>query len=299
MTVKLANNAVATLAAGISAVATSLSVTAGQGAQFPALGAGDYFYATLLDPSNNIEIVKVTARLIDVFTIERGQDGTAARAYNAGDTIRIRLTRAAFDRKVDKERKVNTAGGIQGGGDLEDDLSLSLTDTGVTAATYGSKFKVPVIVVDAKGRITGLTEATLDKGSLGFQAANLAGDTFTGAVVMQSGLSVTGTVNVTGAIVASGDVTAFSDEKFKTNWRPLAPDFVEQLAGVKHGIYDRTDIELTQVGVSAQSLQQVMPDAVREEAGNVTVAYSNAALTACIELAQRVVALEKALAERA
>lgn len=293
MTVKLANNAVATLAAGISAVATSLSVTAGQGAQFPALGAGDYFYATLLDPSNNIEIVKVTARLIDVFTIERGQDGTAARAYNAGDTIRIRMTRAAFDRKVDKERKINTGGGIQGGGDLEGDLTLSLTDTGVSAATYGSKFKVPVIIVDAKGRITGLTEATLDKGSLGFQAANLAGDTFTGAVAMQAGLTVTG------AIVASGDITAFSDESLKTNWVTLPADFVSSLAQVKAGIYDRTDEELTQVGVSAQSLQPVLPNAVVEKDGLLSVAYGQAALVSCVELAKRVVSLEKALAERA
>lgn len=292
MSVKVSNNSVATLAAGITTTATTLSVTAGQGANFPTLGSGDYFYATLLDASNNIEIVKVTARLIDTFTIIRGQDGTSARAYNAGDTVRVRVTRASFDCKVDKERTINTSNGIQGGGDLSADLTLSLTDTGVSANTYGNKYNIPVVVVDVKGRITGVTLATLDKGSLGFQAANLAGDTFTGLVTMGAGL------NVTGAIVASGDVTAFSDERLKTNWRPVKPDFVAGLANLRSGVYDRTDEELTQVGVSAQALQEVLPEAVLDNGENLSVAYGQAAMVACVELAKHVVALEQELASR-
>ena len=62
MSIKFTNNATATLAASISTSSTSLTVTTGQGALFPTLAAGDYFYATLVDSSNNIEIVKITAR---------------------------------------------------------------------------------------------------------------------------------------------------------------------------------------------------------------------------------------------
>lgn len=96
MGIKLSNNAFATLAAGINSSATSITVTTGQGARFPSLSAGDYFYATLVDTSNNLEIVKCTARSTDVLTVVRGQESTTARAYSTGDRIEIRLTAQTF-----------------------------------------------------------------------------------------------------------------------------------------------------------------------------------------------------------
>jgi hypothetical protein len=99
-----------------------------------------------------------------------------------------------------------------------------------------------------------------------------------------------------GALVMKGNVTAYSDERVKTNWRDLQPNFIEQLAKVKHGIYDRTDQEITQVGVSAQSLQPILEHAVIEnDHGQLSVAYGNAALVACIKLAERVLELEAKL----
>ena len=113
------------------------------------------------------------------------------------------------------------------------------------------------------------------------------------------GLGITNTaftLDPSGNATAAGNVTAYSDERKKKNWRDLQPDFVEQLATVKHGIYDRIDEEITQVGVSAQALQPIMEHAVLEdENGNLSVAYGNAALVACVKLAQRVVALEAKL----
>jgi hypothetical protein len=96
MGIKLSNNAFGTLAAGINSSATSITLTTGQGARFPTLGAGDYFYATLVDTSNNLEIVKCTARSTDVLTVVRAQESTTARAYNTGDRIEIRLTAQTF-----------------------------------------------------------------------------------------------------------------------------------------------------------------------------------------------------------
>lgn len=99
-------------------------------------------------------------------------------------------------------------------------------------------------------------------------------------------------------LTCGGTVTANSDERLKTNWRDLPEDFIDRLAGVKHGVYDRTDIEATQVGVSAQSLQALLEQAVLVgEDGTLSVAYGNAALVACIQLAQRVVALEQTVAK--
>jgi hypothetical protein len=96
MGIKVANNAFATLAAGITNSATSITVASGQGARFPTLGALDYFYATLINTSNQLEIVKVTARSGDVLTVERAQEGTTARAYDVGDRIEIRITAQTF-----------------------------------------------------------------------------------------------------------------------------------------------------------------------------------------------------------
>ena len=96
MSIKFTNNATATLAASISTSSTSLTVTTSQGALFPTLGAGDYFYATLVDSSNNIEIVKITARSGDTLTAVRAQEGTTARIYAAADKLELRVTAAAL-----------------------------------------------------------------------------------------------------------------------------------------------------------------------------------------------------------
>lgn len=96
MGIKLTNNANATLAAGINSSATSITLTSGQGARFPTLTASDYFYATLVDTSNNLEIVKCTARSTDVLTVVRAQETTTARAYSTGDRIEIRITAQTF-----------------------------------------------------------------------------------------------------------------------------------------------------------------------------------------------------------
>lgn len=97
MGIKFTNNATGTLAASISSSSTSLTVTTGQGALFPAIGAGDYFYATLTDSSNNLEIVKITARSSDTLTAVRAQEGTTARAYAAADKLELRLTAAGLN----------------------------------------------------------------------------------------------------------------------------------------------------------------------------------------------------------
>jgi len=109
MGIKLTNNAFATLAAGINSSATSITLTSGQGARFPTLTASDYFYATLIDTSNNLEIVKCTARSTDVLTVVRAQESTTARAYSTGDRIEIRITAGTFVDAV--AEKLPLAGG--------------------------------------------------------------------------------------------------------------------------------------------------------------------------------------------
>lgn len=92
MAIQLKNNAFAIIPSGVSSTATSLVVTTGDGAKFPAVGTGDFFYLTLADVNGNFEIVKVTARVDDVLTIERGQSGTLPIPFPPNSRAELRVT---------------------------------------------------------------------------------------------------------------------------------------------------------------------------------------------------------------
>lgn len=92
MGIQLKNNASTTVPLAITSTATALVVAAGTGAEFPTLGAGDYFYATIQDVNNNFEIVKVTARTDDTMTITRAQEGTLAIPFPANSRFELRVT---------------------------------------------------------------------------------------------------------------------------------------------------------------------------------------------------------------
>ncbi|MGZ0586901.1 pyocin knob domain-containing protein, partial [Citrobacter freundii] len=90
-----ANNAQTVLAAGISSTATSLTVNAGTGTLFPSPVAGtSFFKLTIIDAATGslTEIIHVTARNGDVFTIQRGQEGTVPRAWSANDIAANMMT---------------------------------------------------------------------------------------------------------------------------------------------------------------------------------------------------------------
>jgi hypothetical protein len=92
MTVILKNNASGFLATSISATDTSIILSTGTGANFPSLGSGDYFYATITPTSGASEIVKCTARSGDTLTIVRAQEGTSALSFTGGSRIELRVT---------------------------------------------------------------------------------------------------------------------------------------------------------------------------------------------------------------
>ena len=89
-----ANNAHTTLASAIGTGNTSLTVAASSGALFPTLASGQAFYCTLLDAATLTinEIVEVTARSGDVFTIVRGQQGTTAKSWVSGSIVTQLIT---------------------------------------------------------------------------------------------------------------------------------------------------------------------------------------------------------------
>jgi len=92
MGLKLKNDAVSRIASGISSTDTTITLVPGSGTLFPVLSSGDYFPATLIKSDGSREIVRVTARSSDVFTVVRAQEGTVALTFNANDKIELRLT---------------------------------------------------------------------------------------------------------------------------------------------------------------------------------------------------------------
>jgi len=109
MTVKVTNNGFSTLSAGITDSATTITLASGEGSRFPNPSSPDVFYATLIDTSNNLEIVKVTARSSDSLTVVRAQDNTSARAFSTGDRFELRPVAKLFEDIQAEARDLNGA----------------------------------------------------------------------------------------------------------------------------------------------------------------------------------------------
>lgn len=92
MGVKLKNNVVGFIDSAISASDIYITLRTGDGATFPSINTGDYFYATLVSASNLYEIVKVTTRVNDILTVVRGQENTTANSFAAGSRLEMRVT---------------------------------------------------------------------------------------------------------------------------------------------------------------------------------------------------------------
>ena len=132
---KLSNNGLSTLAAGITSSDTSITLATGDGSKFPALSAGEWFMATLVKSTGTFEIVKVTARFGDVLTVTRAQEGTTASAFSAGDRIEHRLTAGTVMgefARIDSAIAANSGGATGGGTDAIFNLNNAAITTDYT-----------------------------------------------------------------------------------------------------------------------------------------------------------------------
>lgn len=134
MALKIANNAVSTLAASITDADLTLSVQAADAGKFPVLGVGDWHPATIIDAANNLEIVHVTARAANVLTVVRAQEGTTAKNFASGARIDLRITAEAIAALANKAelKPVAYSGSYE---DLDDKPS---PPTPVNTATVGA-----------------------------------------------------------------------------------------------------------------------------------------------------------------
>jgi len=88
-----------------------------------------------------------------------------------GNTYKVQFANIAAVGAVPSTREINTGSGLGGGGDLSANRTLyilpggvddsRLTTTGVTAGTYGAADSVPVLTINAQGRVTGVTNTPI------------------------------------------------------------------------------------------------------------------------------------------
>lgn len=185
--------------------------------------------------------------------------------------------------------QVTTALGYTPMSNAGGNMSGNLTLTGGYLSVTGSNYPVNVNSSNSALFKFVMQDAGTTRGYFGasstysFYAANASG-----SAMFHSDQS--------GNFTSIANITAYSDERLKKNWSDLQPGFIASLAKVKMGTYERTDCDIKQVGVSAQSLQEVLPEAVHEDMdGMLSVAYGQAALSSAVALARKVVELEERL----
>ena len=79
-------------------------------------------------------------------------------------------------------------------------------------------------------------------------------------------------LHVTGSILASSDVIAFSDIKLKENIKTLDGSKVYDMHGVS---FTRKDTGKNSSGVIAQEIEKIAPELVTDNDGTLSVAYGN------------------------
>jgi hypothetical protein len=182
MPIQLANNASGTIATAISASDTGVALTTGDGAAFPVLGLGDYFYATITSSGGTQEIVKATARSGDSLTIVRAQESTVAQSFAAGSRFELRVTAQSI---IDTAQQFVTDADLSLRIDLAAPTGSSLigfqqTGSGTVLRTAQTKLRETVSVLDFGADPTGIVDAT-DEIKAAIAYGKLSGLRVTGA----------------------------------------------------------------------------------------------------------------------
>ena len=147
--------------------------------------------------------------------------------------------------------------------------------------------------VVATGQITGVKTAPDGSfgGGLAFWTSNGGGNDLAERARIDSAGNVgigttspTQKLDVAGSILASGNVTAYSDIRVKDNVESIT-DAIEKLSQIRGVTYTRTDLEDKErkyAGVIAQEIEQVLPEAVFDN-GKVKAVDYNATIALLIE----------------
>jgi len=112
--------------------------------------------------------------------------------------------------------------------------------------------------------------------------AQFGGTTYIGGGYGSSGMTLqsdgTGFIDgnwiVGGSVTAGSNITAYSDAKLKENLQAI-PNALAKVQALTGYTFDRKDTGERQTGLIAQDVEKVLPEAVGENNGTMTLAYGN------------------------
>lgn len=145
MEIKFANNASTTLLDNIGTDVVTIAVSPDTGDLFPDLiQATDYFKITVKNPGDGSwEIMKVTAKDGDLFTVERAQEGTTALAFPQNSVVENRLTAGSIEHILNDVAATETTPGRIRRASGAEVINGTATDAAVTPATLD--FVIPIV----------------------------------------------------------------------------------------------------------------------------------------------------------
>lgn len=313
MALKLANNAVSRLAGAVAANATTIALSPGDGAKFPALGANDWFPLTAVKSDGSLEVMRCTARTTDTLTVLRAQEGTAALAFAAGDRVELRFTMAAamsflpltggqmvgdlqFYSQANDTIGAISVSAYSGGLSIEAFNSGNTAKKNIVIAGWGgrvligngvaddgaSKLQVNGDITSARGSYFSAKDGAtvrrligLEGGSGHIDIVNSAGQRI--RFINQAYNQELGSIDNAGNLVTLGNIGAFSDRRLKSNIKRIksAMAKVRELVGVTF-TRRRSKDKTRHMGFIAQDVEPIVPEVVRtDEKGMKSIAYPN------------------------
>jgi hypothetical protein len=152
--------------------------------------------------TQNANSVSITGGSISGITDLAVADG----GTGASDAATARANLSA----VGTSLTISAGTGLSGGGDLSTNRTISLANTSVTPASYGSATQVGTFTVDAQGRLTAAANSTVTP----------AFASITSTPTTLSGYGITDAINVSQKAAANGVATLGSDSKIPNNQLP-------------------------------------------------------------------------------
>ena len=270
--------------------------TAGAAANIDVIG-GKYF-TDMLDhtlgtlTANSAVLVDANSK-IDVFNVDNLRlDGNAITSTDTNGDISITpngtgktiITNIYTDASTTLQEFIyDTVGGAVTGGtgitvtnsDGDNTSTISITNTGVTAGTYGSASAIPVLAINAQGQIT--TASTVDVAT----TLNIQGNSGTdGIALLTETLTVTGTAPINAAVTANTitisaadattsakGVASFSDASFA-----VASGVVTiKAAGVSNNQLANSSVTIGSTTVSLGSTSTTLAGVTQLDVDNIRV----------------------------